>query len=178
MSVWWRNRWPDCLVSAALRSGRHFTSWSLRGLSGKRGREGSVFLKKRPRKCLNSLRSGRCLKGMPCPVSAGRYQRMISGGWTNVSPGRNAGVSEEKLDLVFEYNTEFHDLIYQLVRKQRPRLFSLIEDMRDYILRYRKRYARHSSGRHEKYFRSQENSHGIGFERSRTLRTGDAGSRI
>ncbi len=48
------------------------------------------------------------------------------------------GLSEEKLELVFEYNTKFHDLLYQLVRVNRPRLFSLIEDMRDYILRYRK----------------------------------------
>ncbi len=48
------------------------------------------------------------------------------------------GVLENKLDLVFENNTEFHDLIYQLVGKKRPRLFNLIEDMRDYILRYRK----------------------------------------
>jgi DNA-binding GntR family transcriptional regulator len=48
------------------------------------------------------------------------------------------GVSEEKLELVFEYNTKFHDLLYQMVREKRPRLFSLIEDMRDYILRYRK----------------------------------------
>ncbi len=48
------------------------------------------------------------------------------------------GILENKLDLVFEHNTEFHDIIYQLVRKERPRLFNLIEDMRDYILRYRK----------------------------------------
>ena len=48
------------------------------------------------------------------------------------------GVSVGKLELVFEYNTKFHDLLYSLVRKKRPRLFNLIEDMRDYILRYRK----------------------------------------
>ncbi len=48
------------------------------------------------------------------------------------------GVSAKKLELVFEYNTKFHDLLYSLIRNKRPRLFSLIEDMRDYILRYRK----------------------------------------
>ncbi|MEE4164403.1 MAG: GntR family transcriptional regulator [Desulfocapsaceae bacterium] len=48
------------------------------------------------------------------------------------------GVSEGRIELVFESNTKFHDLIYRLVRSKRPRLFNLIEDMRDYILRYRK----------------------------------------
>ncbi len=48
------------------------------------------------------------------------------------------GVSEGRRELVFESNTKFHDLLYQLVRSRRPRLFNLIEDMRDYILRYRK----------------------------------------
>jgi len=49
-----------------------------------------------------------------------------------------SGVLAAKLDLVFEYNTKFHDLLYGLISTKRPRLFSLIEDMRDYILRYRK----------------------------------------
>jgi DNA-binding GntR family transcriptional regulator len=48
------------------------------------------------------------------------------------------GVSEGRRELVFEANTKFHDLLYQLVRSRRPRLFNLIEDMRNYILRYRK----------------------------------------
>lgn len=48
------------------------------------------------------------------------------------------GVLTGKLELVFEYNTKFHDLLYRLIRKKRPRLFHLIEDMREYILRYRK----------------------------------------
>lgn len=48
------------------------------------------------------------------------------------------GVLAGRLELVFEYNTQFHDLLYSLVRGKRPRLFHLIEDMREYILRYRK----------------------------------------
>lgn len=48
------------------------------------------------------------------------------------------GVLEKKLGQVFEYNTKFHDMLYHLVREKRPRLFNLIEDMRAYILRYRK----------------------------------------
>jgi len=43
-----------------------------------------------------------------------------------------------KLDLIFDYNTRFHDLLYDMLASQKPRLFSIIEDMREYILRYRK----------------------------------------
>ncbi len=39
---------------------------------------------------------------------------------------------------VFEYNTRFHDLLYSLLAHERPRLYNLIEDMRDYVVRYRK----------------------------------------
>lgn len=42
------------------------------------------------------------------------------------------------LEMVFEYNTRFHDLLYGLLAEQRPRLFGMIEDMRDYVVRYRK----------------------------------------
>ena len=48
------------------------------------------------------------------------------------------GLLAGKLELVFEFNTKFHDLLYSLVREKRPRLFHLIEDMQEYILRYRK----------------------------------------
>lgn len=44
----------------------------------------------------------------------------------------------EKMDMVFEYNTQFHDLLYGLIISKKPRLFGLMEDMRGYVLRYRK----------------------------------------
>ena len=43
-----------------------------------------------------------------------------------------------KVDLIFDYNTRFHDMLYRLLQSERPRLFNLIEDMREYVLRYRK----------------------------------------
>lgn len=42
------------------------------------------------------------------------------------------------LDQVFHYNTQFHDLLYGVLAEERPRLHGLIEDMRDYVVRYRK----------------------------------------
>ncbi len=43
-----------------------------------------------------------------------------------------------ELEYVFDCNTRFHDLLYSLIRSKRPRLHSMIEDMREYVLRYRK----------------------------------------
>jgi len=43
-----------------------------------------------------------------------------------------------KTDPVFDYNTRFHDLLYGMLASQKPRLFSIMEDMREYVLRYRK----------------------------------------
>lgn len=43
-----------------------------------------------------------------------------------------------KLERVFACNTSFHDLLYGLIARQKPRLYSMIEDMREYVLRYRK----------------------------------------
>lgn len=42
------------------------------------------------------------------------------------------------LDQVFHYNTQFHDRLYGVLAEERPRLHGLIEDMRDYVVRYRK----------------------------------------
>ena len=52
----------------------------------------------------------------------------------------------ENLALVFEYNTQFHDLLYGLILSKKPRLLSLIEDMRGYVLRYRKHTLVHVKG--------------------------------
>ena len=41
------------------------------------------------------------------------------------------------LELVFEYNTKFHDMLSGLIRTKRPRLYHMIEDMREYVLKYR-----------------------------------------
>jgi len=51
-----------------------------------------------------------------------------------------------KLEHVFDYNTEFHDLLYGMLASQKPRLFSIIEDMREYVLRYRKNTLAHHDG--------------------------------
>jgi DNA-binding GntR family transcriptional regulator len=42
------------------------------------------------------------------------------------------------LEQVFNCNTTFHDLLYSLIAKEKPRLYSMIEDIREYVLRYRK----------------------------------------
>jgi len=42
-----------------------------------------------------------------------------------------------ELERVFELNTIFHDFLYGLIARHKPRLYSLIEDMRRYVLRYR-----------------------------------------
>lgn len=42
------------------------------------------------------------------------------------------------LEHVFNYNTTFHDLLYSLIATEKPRLYSMIEDIREYVLRYRK----------------------------------------
>lgn len=42
------------------------------------------------------------------------------------------------LELVFSFNTKFHDLLNGLIQSKKPRLYNLIEDMREYVLRYRK----------------------------------------
>ena len=47
-------------------------------------------------------------------------------------------LSTSDLKKVFEFNTQFHDLLYRLIGQSKPRLFNLIEDMREYVLRYRR----------------------------------------
>lgn len=51
-----------------------------------------------------------------------------------------------KLEHVFDYNTQFHDLLYGMLASQKARLFSIIEDMREYVLRYRKNTLAHHDG--------------------------------
>ncbi len=48
-----------------------------------------------------------------------------------------AACAEQSPARVFALNTRFHDLLYGLLAETRPRLFGLIEDMRQYVLRYR-----------------------------------------
>ena len=52
----------------------------------------------------------------------------------------------KKMALVFKYNTQFHDQLYRLIISQKPRLLSLIEDMREYVLQYRKNTLVHQRG--------------------------------
>ncbi|MBU0465637.1 MAG: GntR family transcriptional regulator [Proteobacteria bacterium] len=51
-----------------------------------------------------------------------------------------------KLEHIFDYNTQFHDLLYGMLASRKPRLFSIIEDMREYVLRYRKNTLIHQDG--------------------------------
>lgn len=53
---------------------------------------------------------------------------------------------EGKLEIVFDCNTRFHDLLYGLIASGKPRLYGLIEDMRNYILRYRHNALIHQKG--------------------------------
>lgn len=50
------------------------------------------------------------------------------------------------LEVVFALNTKFHDLLYGALAASRPRLYSLIEDMRQYVLRYREHTLLHLNG--------------------------------
>ena len=52
----------------------------------------------------------------------------------------------EEMAHVFEYNTQFHDYLSGLIISQKPRLFSFIEDIREYVLRYRKNTLVHKKG--------------------------------
>jgi DNA-binding GntR family transcriptional regulator len=51
----------------------------------------------------------------------------------------------QKIDAVFKYNTQFHDTLHELIA-HKPRLLSLIVDLRQYILRYRKDTLQHMHG--------------------------------
>jgi DNA-binding GntR family transcriptional regulator len=44
---------------------------------------------------------------------------------------------EQSPEKVFAFNTRFHDRLYGFLAASRPRLHNLIEDMRQYVLRYR-----------------------------------------
>jgi DNA-binding GntR family transcriptional regulator len=55
-------------------------------------------------------------------------------------------LESEEMARVFEYNTQFHDHLSGLILSQKPRLFSLIEDIREYVLRYRKNTLVHQKG--------------------------------
>lgn len=45
---------------------------------------------------------------------------------------------DKDTEKVFQYNTEFHDSLYALIENTKPRLLSLMGDMRKFVLRYRK----------------------------------------
>ena len=45
---------------------------------------------------------------------------------------------EKNLSSIFDYNTRFHDMLYSSLSTAKPRLYSMIEDIREYTLRYRK----------------------------------------
>lgn len=55
-------------------------------------------------------------------------------------------LGSKKLGPVFDYNTQFHDLLYGLIASRKPRLFGLIEDIREYVLRYRQNTLIHYQG--------------------------------
>lgn len=45
---------------------------------------------------------------------------------------------EKNYSSIFDYNTLFHDMLYSSLSTTKPRLYSMIEDIREYTLRYRK----------------------------------------
>lgn len=49
----------------------------------------------------------------------------------------DAALRRKRIDEVFQYNTQFHDILHSLVADKR-RFHSLIVNMRKYVLRYRK----------------------------------------
>ena len=51
----------------------------------------------------------------------------------------------QKIDAVFNYNTQFHDTLHGLIA-HKPRLLGLMVDLRQYILRYRKETLQHTHG--------------------------------
>lgn len=52
----------------------------------------------------------------------------------------------ENFKSIFDFNTQFHDQLYSILSTTKPRLYSLIEDMRSYTLRYRKNTLLHRKG--------------------------------
>ena len=46
-------------------------------------------------------------------------------------------LTQEKIDKIFHYNTQFHDTLHGLV-SHKPRFHDMMADMRKYVLRYRK----------------------------------------
>jgi len=82
---------------------------------------------------IRAVLEGHALSSL-CHFLSGENFRLLGALVSKAERGLSAG----KLELVFEYNTQFHDLLYKLVRGKRPRLYNMIEDMREYILRYRK----------------------------------------
>lgn len=52
---------------------------------------------------------------------------------------------DRQIDVVFKFNTQFHDTLHKLVA-DRPRLLGLMKDLRHYILRYRKDTLHHMLG--------------------------------
>lgn len=52
---------------------------------------------------------------------------------------------DRQIDVVFKFNTQFHDTLHSLVA-DKPRLLGLMKDLRHYILRYRKNTLHHMQG--------------------------------
>lgn len=78
------------------------------------------------------------LEGHALACLAGSIERSVIAELEGLIERADEACNSGNLDLVFECNTRFHDLLYSQLAAERPRLHGLIEDMRDYVVRYRK----------------------------------------
>lgn len=81
---------------------------------------------------IRAVLEGYALAGL-CPVVSAADIRRLQ----ELVDEAELACREESLEIVFALNTRFHDLLYGLLAASRPRLHGLIEDMRQYVLRYR-----------------------------------------
>ena len=78
------------------------------------------------------------MEGHALACLAGIVNDTILAELNSLIDGAEAACMAGELQEVFDCNTRFHDLLYSLLARERPRLYGLIEDMRDYVVRYRK----------------------------------------
>lgn len=77
------------------------------------------------------------LEGYALRLTAGRISEQSLGRLRGIIDKAEDALERREIDEVFKWNTQFHDLLHELVA-DRYRLHQLIVNMRKYVLRYRK----------------------------------------
>ena len=82
---------------------------------------------------------GRLWRALPCGWFAATSRKKIFSALIAFIEAGEVALRAEDKEKVFDANTNFHDILHSLISKSRPRLLSLMQDMRKYILRYREK---------------------------------------